>query len=63
MTGVQTCALPIWFALPLAIGIVPGARAGAAITVGSSEQRMRTITGSLLVVIALFYLGRELAAF
>ena len=51
------------FALPLAIGIVPGVRAGAAITVGSSEQRMRTITGSLLVVIALFYLGRELAAF
>ena len=49
------------FALPLAIGIVPGARVGAHLTVGSSEAQVRLVAGSLLVAIACIYLARELA--
>lgn len=50
------------FALPLAIGIVPGARLGAGITVGSSEQRVRMVAGALLIAVATVYLVGELAA-
>ena len=50
------------FALPLAIGIVPGARVGARITIGSSEQRMRLVAGTLLIGVAIIYLAGELAA-
>jgi len=48
------------FALPLAIGIVPGARVGARVTVGSSEHTMRILSGSLLIVIAIILLAKEL---
>jgi uncharacterized membrane protein YfcA len=48
------------FALPLAIGIVPGARVGAHFTVGASEMQVRLIAGSLLIAIATIYLIREL---
>lgn len=50
------------FAVPLAVGIVPGARVGAHITVGTSEAAMRMVAGALLVAVALVYLGIELAA-
>jgi uncharacterized membrane protein YfcA len=50
------------FATPLAIGIVPGARLGASITIGASERRMRVLAGSLLLVIAVVYLVRELSS-
>lgn len=50
------------FAIPLAVGIVPGARVGARITVGASEQAMRTAAGLLLLVVSVIYLGGELAA-
>lgn len=50
------------FALPLAIGIVPGARVGAHITVGASEQLMRLVAGSLLIVVSIVYLAGEIAA-
>ena len=50
------------FALPLAIGIVPGARVGARFTIGASEQRMRLVAGVLLMVVAAIYLAGELAA-
>ena len=50
------------FALPLAIGIVPGARVGAHITVGASEQLMRLVAGSLLIVVSIVYLAGEVAA-
>ena len=50
------------FALPLAIGIVPGARVGAHITVGASEQLMRLVAGSLLIVVSIIYLAGEVAA-
>jgi uncharacterized membrane protein YfcA len=48
------------FALPLAIGIVPGARVGAALTVAGSERRSGLIAGGTLTVIAAAYLIREL---
>lgn len=50
------------FALPLAIGIVPGARVGARFTVGASEQQVRLVAGVLLIAIATVYLVSELAA-
>lgn len=49
------------YALPLAVGIVPGARLGAHITVGASDHTMRRVAGALLVLLALVYLARELA--
>ena len=49
------------FAVPLAVGIVPGARLGSRVTVGASEQAMRTSSGALLVLVAMVYLGTELA--
>lgn len=49
------------FALPLAIGIIPGARVGAHLTVGATEHTMRLVAGGLLVAIAAIYLTRELA--
>ncbi|MFN8052890.1 MAG: sulfite exporter TauE/SafE family protein [Acidimicrobiales bacterium] len=50
------------FAIPLALGIVPGARVGAHLTVGASERRMRLVAGILLVAVSLVYLGGEIAA-
>lgn len=50
------------FAVPLAIGIVPGARVGANITVGASEQVMRLVAGSSLIVVSIVYLAGEVAA-
>lgn len=49
------------FAAPLAIGIVPGARVGAHLTVGASEHTMRRLAGVLLIAVSILYLGRELA--
>jgi uncharacterized membrane protein YfcA len=50
------------FALPLVIGVVPGARIGAHITVGSSERTVRLLFGALIVVLAVVYGASELAA-
>jgi uncharacterized membrane protein YfcA len=50
------------FALPLAVGIVPGARVGAHITIGASEQRMRLVAGALLIAVSIVYLVGELIA-
>lgn len=50
------------YALPLAIGIVPGARIGAHITIGIGEQRLRVLVGTVLGVIALIYGVTELVA-
>jgi uncharacterized membrane protein YfcA len=49
------------FALPLVIGIVPGARVGSRITVGASEARVRAMTGWFFLALGLVYLVRELA--
>lgn len=50
------------FAVPLALGIVPGARLGASITIGASERTMRLVAGSLLLAIGVIYFGREFAS-
>lgn len=50
------------FALPLTIGIVPGARVGANFTIGTSEHTMRLISGVMLSVLAAIYLVTELAS-
>jgi uncharacterized membrane protein YfcA len=50
------------YALPLMVGVVPGARIGAHLTIGSSERTVRLLFGSLIVVLAVVYGGSELAA-
>ena len=50
------------YALPLAIGIVPGARIGAHLTIGINEHRLRVLVGSVLGVIAVIYGITELVA-
>jgi uncharacterized membrane protein YfcA len=50
------------YALPLMIGVVPGAQLGARMTIGASERTMRRLFGSLVVVLAVVYGATELAA-
>ncbi|UDY34589.1 sulfite exporter TauE/SafE family protein [Dermatobacter hominis] len=50
------------YALPLMVGVVPGARIGAHLTIGSSERTVRLLFGALIVVLAVVYGGSELAA-
>jgi hypothetical protein len=50
------------YALPLMIGVVPGAQIGARMTIGASERTMRRLFGLLVVVLAVVYGGTELAA-
>ncbi len=50
------------YALPLMIGVVPGAQVGARLTIGASERTLRRLFGMLVVVLALVYGGTELAA-
>jgi uncharacterized protein len=50
------------YALPLAVGIVPGARLGAHITIGLAEHRLRMLIGWLLGSIAVVYGVEELVA-
>ena len=49
------------YALPLAVGVVPGAQIGSRITIGTSEALVRRAFGVLLAVTALIYGGTELA--
>ncbi len=50
------------FALPLMVGVVPGARVGAHITIGASDRTIRLAFGVLIVVVAMIYGGTEAAA-
>lgn len=50
------------FALPLMVGVVPGARIGARFTVGTSERTVRLLFGALIVVLAVIYGASELLA-
>lgn len=43
------------FALPLMVGVVPGARIGSRITVAASDRAIRLAFGALIVVLALIY--------
>ena len=49
------------FALPLMVGVVPGARIGAHLTIGSSERTIRLLFGALIVVLAVVYGATEAA--
>lgn len=51
------------YALPLMVGVVPGAQVGARLTIGASERSVRRLFGALVVVVALVYGATELAAF
>ncbi|MFN7149549.1 MAG: sulfite exporter TauE/SafE family protein [Microthrixaceae bacterium] len=50
------------YALPLMLGVVPGAQIGARMTIGASERTIRRLFGALVVVLAVVYGGTELAA-
>jgi uncharacterized membrane protein YfcA len=50
------------FALPLMLGVVPGAQVGARLTIGASEQTVRRWFGVLVIVVACIYGGTELVA-
>ena len=48
------------YAIPLVVGVVPGARVGSRITVGASDRAIRLLFGGLVLVLALVYGGSEL---
>jgi uncharacterized membrane protein YfcA len=50
------------FALLLSIGVVPGARLGASLAIGTGDQRLRRSVAVFLGVIAVIYAVGELAA-
>jgi uncharacterized membrane protein YfcA len=50
------------YALPLMLGVVPGAQLGARMTIGASERTIRRLFGALVVVLAVVYGGTELTA-
>ena len=49
------------FALPLVIGVIPGARVGSRITVRASERTMRLICGVAFLILAVVFAAREVA--
>lgn len=50
------------FALLLAVGVVPGARVGVALTVAADDHRLRLVVAAFLGVTAVLYAGGEIAA-
>ncbi len=48
------------YALPLVVGVVPGAQVGARVTVASSDRQVRLTAGVVLGIVAVVYMGREL---
>jgi hypothetical protein len=50
------------FALPLAIGVIPGARIGAHLTIGSTDRSLRLSVGLVLGIIAVLYAVGEIVA-
>jgi len=50
------------FAIPLCIGVIPGARIGANITIAASDRTLRLSVGTALGIIALIYAIGELLA-
>jgi uncharacterized membrane protein YfcA len=49
-------------AILLMIGVVPGARVGAALTLRTAERRLRLVVGVFLAVVALVYFVTETRA-
>ncbi len=50
------------FALPLCVGVIPGARLGAHLTIKASDRTMRILVGTVLGTIALVYGVGEILA-
>ena len=50
------------YALPLCVGVVPGARLGAHLTIRSSDHTLRVLVGSVLGLIAIVYAAGEILA-
>ncbi len=50
------------YALWLTVGVVPGARLGAALALRTGERRLRLLFGWFLLAIAVYYGARELTA-
>jgi uncharacterized membrane protein YfcA len=50
------------FAIPLSIGVIPGARIGAHFTINASDRTLRLTVGSMLGAIAVVYAIGELLA-
>jgi uncharacterized membrane protein YfcA len=50
------------FAIPLCIGVIPGARVGAHWTIRSSDRSLRLAVGTLLGAVAVIYAIGELLA-
>jgi len=50
------------FALPLMVGIVPGAQVGARLTLGVSERLVRALFGAFLLVVSVVYAVSEILA-
>jgi uncharacterized membrane protein YfcA len=50
------------FAIPLSIGVIPGARLGAHFTVGTSDRTLRFTVGVALGIIAVIYAVGEIVA-
>jgi uncharacterized membrane protein YfcA len=50
------------FAIPLSIGVIPGARLGAHVTIAATDRRLRLRVGAILGVIAFVYAFGEVIA-
>jgi uncharacterized membrane protein YfcA len=50
------------FAIPLSIGVIPGARIGAHLTIRASDRALRITVGSMLGLISVIYAAGELLA-
>jgi uncharacterized protein len=50
------------FAIPLSIGVIPGARLGARLAIQSSDRRLRTLVGVILGCVAVIYATGEVLA-
>ncbi len=50
------------FAIPLAIGVIPGARLGAALAIRTADRRLRTIVALFLGITAVIYATGEIIA-
>ena len=50
------------FALFLTVGVIPGARLGAAVAIRATDKRLRMTVAAFLGIVSLVYAGSELAA-
>jgi uncharacterized membrane protein YfcA len=50
------------FALPLMVGVIPGAQLGAHISVGRSDRTMRLLFGTFILVLSVIYGSAEILA-